>query len=76
MPARQTAATVIIVLEDISFTILSETNSRRNAQHYLSPSAQIRQLRQTKQVRWLKHLTTLVLPMALIRISTRPPRRP
>jgi hypothetical protein len=54
MPARQTAAMVIIDLEDISLTIPSETNSRRTAQHYLSPRAQIRQLRQTKQVRWLK----------------------
>jgi hypothetical protein len=54
MPARQTAVMVIIVLEDISFTIPSETNSRRTAQNYLSPRAQIRQLRQTKRVRWLK----------------------
>jgi hypothetical protein len=38
---------VIIVLEDISFTIPSKTNSRRAAlnrpaEHYLSPKAQIR----------------------------------
>jgi hypothetical protein len=50
---------VIIVLEDISFTIPSETNSRRDelnrpAEHYPTPKGQIRQLRQSKRVRWLK----------------------
>src|ERR1700722_9524526 len=51
-PARQTAAMVIIALEDMSFTIPSKTDSRQPhsmAKDYLSPRAQIRPARQSNR---------------------------